>query len=240
MKCMIVEDELPAVKILESYISKFKELQIHSIHHNAMDAMVELQKESYDILFLDIQLPGISGIQMLNSLKNQPSVILTTAHREYAIEGYELEITDYLLKPISFERFAKAIAKVYQTKQQIYTAPATTQSADESLFSEPFIYVKSEREHVKILLKDLLYLESIRNHVKLYTTKECIISMMSLSYIEEKLPEKHFLRIHKSYIISLQHINKFNQISVNIGDKFIPIGRYYKQKFEAWVNENIV
>ena len=236
---MIVEDELPAVKILENYIGNFKDLQIGSIHHNALDAISELQKGDYDLIFLDIQLPGISGIQMLNSLKNHPSVVLTTAHREYAIEGYELEITDYLLKPIAFERFAKAIAKVYQNKHQQYVAPERVET-EQNLFSDPFIYVKSEREHVKILLTDLLYVESIRNHVKLYTTSECIISMMSLSYIEEKLPAKYFLRIHKSYIIALQHIDKFNQISVSIGDKHLPIGRYYKQKFELWVNENIV
>lgn len=242
MKCMIIEDELPAVKILENYISKFSGLELGSVHHNAMDAMVELQAGTYDLIFLDIQLPGITGLQMLGSLKNHPTVIITTAHREYAIEGYEFEVCDYLLKPIAFERFAKAVAKAYQGRQQQTPPPAplAIEGDEDSLFSDPFIYVKSEREHVKIFLKDLLYIESIKNHVKLFTANECVISMMSLSHIEDKLPEKYFMRIHRSYIVSVQQITKFNQISVAIGSKHIPLGRHYKQKFLDWANKNML
>jgi len=237
---MIVEDEAPAVKILESYITHFKDLEIVSVHNNAFDAITDLQKGTYDIVFLDIQLPKMSGIQLLNSLKSYPAVILTTAHREFAIEGYELEITDYLLKPISFERFAKAIAKVYQNSQQQFIAPEVTMHADNSFFSEPFIYVKSEREFIKVLLKDLLYVESIKNHVKLVTTDANLISLMSLSHLLNKLPEKFFMQVHRSYIVSVQHISSFTQSSITINRKNIPLGRHYKQHFLSWMNDNVV
>lgn len=237
---MIVEDEAPAVKILESYIAHFKDLEVVSVHNNAFDAITDLQKGTYDIVFLDIQLPKMSGIQLLNSLKSYPSVILTTAHREFAIKGYELEITDYLLKPISFERFAKAIAKVYQNSQQQFIPPEVTMQADNSFFSEPFIYVKSEREFIKVLLKDLLYVESIKNHVKLVTTNGNLISLMSLSHLLNKLPEKFFMQVHRSYIVSVQHISSFTQSSITINKKNIPVGRHYKQYFLSWMNDNVV
>jgi DNA-binding LytR/AlgR family response regulator len=237
---MIVEDELPAVKILENYISKFGDIEVGSVHHNAMDAILELQKNTYDLLFLDIQLPSISGIQMLNSLVNYPAVVITTAHREYALEGYALEVVDYLLKPIAFERFTKTIAKVYKTKEKKYVEPTVEASPHDSLLSDPFIYVRSEREHVKILLKDILYVESIKNHVKIYTIDQCIVSMMSLSHTADKLPDKNFLRIHRSYIISLRHVSKFNQIGVVLGEKHLPIGRHYKLEFLKWTQANIV
>lgn len=240
---MIVEDELPAVKVLENYIDKFQDLEIGSIHHNALDAISALQEGDYDLLFLDIQLPNITGIQLLNALKKYPTVIFTTAHREYALEGYELEVSDYLLKPISFERFTKAITKVYQAKQKTLpiSQPIANQAvANPTLYSEPFIYVKSEREHIKILLKDLLYIESIKNHVKLFTVQGCIISMMSLSHMEERLPEDSFIRIHRSFIVSVHHITKFNQISVAIGEVNLPIGRHFKQQFANWAGQNIV
>ncbi|MFL1895832.1 LytR/AlgR family response regulator transcription factor [Aquimarina sp. 2-A2] len=240
MNCMIVEDELPAVKALENYISQFEDLKIVSVHNNAIDAIAELQKNHYDILFLDIQLPKMSGIQLLNSLKSYPAVILTTAHREFALEGYELEITDYLLKPIALERFARAIAKVYQKTQKQFVTPDLPVQHDTSFFSDPFIYVKSEREFIKILLKDLLYIESIKNHIKLVTTTESIVALMSLSHIEEKLPEKYFLRVHRSYVVSAQHITRFTQNSVTIHKKSIPIGRHYKQQFLSWMNDTIV
>ncbi|MGL1885841.1 MAG: LytTR family DNA-binding domain-containing protein [Reichenbachiella sp.] len=240
MKCMIVEDELPAVKVLENYISKFSDLELVSVHHNAMDAIAELQKREYDILFLDIQLPGITGIQMLSALSHYPNVVLTTAHREYAIEGYELQVSDYLLKPISFDRFTKSIAKIYQSKKRELPRPVKENNQESEIYSDPFIYIKSEREHVKVLLKELLYIESLKNHIKLFTKDGCLISMMSLLHIEERLPNNHFLRIHRSYIIAIHHIDKFNQISVAIGGKNLPIGRHYKQNFLDWAENNIV
>ena len=239
MNCMIVEDELPAVKILETHISQFSDLSISGIHHNAMDAFVALQTAPVDILFLDIQLPRMSGVQLLNTLITQPAVIMTTAYREFALEGYELEITDYLLKPISFERFTKAIAKVYKAVHRPLPLPPPSVTP-EPLFSAPFIYVKCEREHVKILLDDLLYIESIKNHVRLVTTTATYITLMGLSQIEEKLPGAHFLRIHRSFVVSLRHIDKFTHAYVVIGKSTLPIGTHYKQQFMKWVDRQVI
>lgn len=240
MKCMIVEDEQPAVKVLESYIGHFKDLEISGVYNNAMDAFTGLQKNPVDILFLDIQLPKISGIQFLHSLSDHPAVILTTAHREFALDGYELEITDYLLKPISFGRFTKAIAKVYKQHQKPLTIPRETPPDDRVLLSEPFIYIKSDREFVKIFLKNILYIESIKNHVKLVTFRGTYFTLMSLSQAEEKLPGQHFMRIHRSYIVSLEHISKFTSSGIQIDNKYIPVGRHYKKQFLHWVEKNVV
>jgi DNA-binding LytR/AlgR family response regulator len=237
MKCMIVEDELPAVKIIQSHISHFNDLEVEGVYHNAMDALVALRTTAIDILFLDIQLPKISGIQLLNSLSSKPAVVMTTAHREFALDGYELEITDYLLKPISFERFTRAIAKVYKSAHKPLVIPSRT--VDEPLLSEPFIYIKAEREYVKILLADLLYIESIKNHVKLVTTQSSHITLQGISEIEQKLPQG-FLRIHRSFIISVQHISRFTHANVTIQSKTIPVGKYYKMSFLNWVSKNMV
>ena len=237
MKCLIVEDEVPAITVLESHIGHFKELEIIGKHHNAMDAMVTLQTKQVDILFLDIELPKISGIQLLNSLYHKPFVIMTTAHREFALEGYDLEITDYLLKPISFERFTKALTKVYRLSKQTINIPVINTGAAE--FSDPFIYVKSEREYIKVLLRDILYIESIKNHVKIVTEHSTIITLQGISEIGQKLPNE-FVRVHRSYIISITHIARFTLAQIVIGKKSIPIGKYYKLNFLNWVEKNMI
>ena len=240
MKCLIVEDELPAVKILENHISYFPDITISNIHNNAMDAFVDLQKSSVDILFLDINLPKMSGIQLLHALKNKPAVIMTTAHREFALDGYELDIFDYLLKPISFERFAKAVSKVYLHLKKDYNIPRIEKTVSENLISEPFVYVKSEREYVKIIIDKIEYIESIKNHVKIITKEGTFITLISLTQIEEKLPPQYFLRIHRSFIISLMHLSRFSHTHVSVNNKTIPIGRHYKNEFLKWVKGNMV
>ena len=179
----------------------------------------------------------MSGIELLKALQNKPAVIMTTAYREFALEGYDLEITDYLLKPISFERFTKAIAKVYKSAKQPLDVQYNS-TAEESLFSSPFIYIKTEREYRKVLLEELLFVESIKNHVKLVTEDSSSITLMSLAEIEERLPRNYFLRIHRSFIVSLSHISRFSQTHVVIKDKVIPVGRHYKQQFIQWVEKN--
>lgn len=237
MKCLIVEDEVPAITVLESHIGHFRELEIVGKHHNAMDAMVTLQTKRVDILFLDIELPKISGIQLLNSLHRKPFVIMTTAHREFALEGYELEITDYLLKPISLERFTKALTKVYRFSQTPMDLPQMTTRAPE--LSEPFIYVKAEREYVKILLRDILYIESIKNYVKIITEKTTVITLLGISEIGQKLPDE-FVRVHRSFIVSIHHIARFTHSQIIVGNKSIPIGKHYKMNFLEWVGKNMI
>lgn len=235
MKCMIIEDELPAIKILKSYLDHFGDLELVGIFHNTMDAMSELQRRPIDILFLDIQLPKISGIRFLHAMHHRPMVILTTAHREFALEGYDLEITDYLLKPISFERFTKAIMKTYNQRQ---LPMASIIPYEDFQNTPPFIYVRCEREFVKINLAELCYIEGIKNHVKLVTTNGNYLTLSTISHIGEKLPKGLFLRIHKSYIVSLTAITKFGSQYACVGSKVIPIGRHYKHIFDQWVEGN--
>lgn len=234
---MIIEDELPAIKVLESHISHFKDLEVCGVYHNAMEALTALQHKKPDLLFLDIQLPKMNGIQFLHAVPGRPLVILTTAHREFALEGYELEITDYLLKPISLERFTRAITRAYRLTTT--RLEATHPPGNRMELSDPFIYVKSDREYRKIPLKDILYIESIRNHVKIVTVHDTLVTLLGISEIGQKLPPE-FFRVHRSYIVSGEHIIKFTHSYVFIGRKAIPIGKHYKLNFLNWVRRNMV
>lgn len=237
MKCMIIEDEEPAIKVLKNHIGQFNDLEIISSHNNAMDALSALGQTKVDILFLDIQLPKISGIDFLKNLTYKPAVILTTAHKEYALEGYELEVVDYLLKPISFERFASALSKVYQRHQKQLVLPQG-ELDKYAAFSAPFLYVKCDREYVKVFLEELLYIESVKNHIKLVTDQGTLITLMSMGHMEEKLPAQHFVRVHRSFIVSIHRVTKFNHAYVTLGKKNIPIGRHYKQTFFDRIDED--
>ena len=237
MKCMIVEDEAPAVRILQNHISHFPELEISHVFHNALDAMVQLQRSPVDLLLLDIQLPKMSGIELLHTLDTRPSVILTTAFREYALDGYELEITDYLLKPISFERFARAIRRVYSSKKVPFSLPSPV--SEGSGYSEPFIYIKHDREFVKVNLKDIQYVESVKNHVKIATREKTLFTLIGIGEMEQKLPG-NFIRVHRSFIVNTRQIEKFTQTTLVISGRSLPLGNLYKQSFFQWVNRNMI
>jgi DNA-binding LytR/AlgR family response regulator len=237
MKCMIIEDEIPAVKILQNHISHFPDLEITHTFNNAVAGMVQLQRSPVDVLFLDIQLPKMSGIELLHTLESRPSIILTTAFREYALEGYELEITDYLLKPISFERFVRAVRKLYGSRKHPFQPPINLPVETE--YAEPFIYIKHDREFIKVNLKEIQYVESIKNHIKLVTSTKAMFTLIGIGEMEQKLPG-HFIRIHRSYIVNTRQIERFSQTNVTIGGKIFPSGSHYKQGFFQWVNKNTV
>ncbi|MDR7131473.1 DNA-binding LytR/AlgR family response regulator [Algoriphagus sp. 4150] len=237
MKCMIIEDEIPAVKILQNHISHFPDLEIIHIFHNAVEGMVQLQRSPVDVLFLDIQLPKMSGIELLHTLEARPAIILTTAFREYALEGYELEITDYLLKPISFERFVRAVRKLYGSRKHPFQPPLNVPIETE--YAEPFIYIKHDREFIKVNLKEILYVESVKNHIKLVTPSKALFTLIGIGEMEQKLPS-HFIRTHRSYIVNTRQIERFSQTNVTIGGKIFPLGNLYKQAFFQWVNKNTV
>lgn len=228
MNCLIVDDEELAVKVIENHIKQIDGLEVLGVCSNAMEAFSVLQKEKVDLLFLDIQMPKISGLSLLKSLTKRPHVILTTAHREFALEGFDLDVTDYLLKPISLDRFLKSVGKVFRAKN------STTSFSPEStspIIEEPlFFYIKSDRHFIKILVNEVLYIESLRNHVKIVTTTGNFTTLQGISQMEEKLPPQHFLRIHRSYIISLSQVTRFSQTNLNIGDKTLPIGNSYRQE----------
>lgn len=236
MNCLIIDDEPMAIKVIESHIANFEELKVIATCQNALEAFPVLQKEKIDILFLDIEMPKINGLSFLKSLKNPPLVLLTTAHRNYALEGFELDVVDYLLKPISLDRFIKAISKIYRLKNQSLAGLNNDNLSDS--IPQTYIYVKSERENVKINLSEIQYIESLKNHIKIATTNTSYITLVSISETAKKLPSTSFVRIHRSFIINIHQINSFTNSYVTIGRKSIPIGNVYKSMVLELLNQN--
>jgi DNA-binding LytR/AlgR family response regulator len=229
IKCIAIDDEPLALDIIEKYVSKIPDLQLTGRFTYALEALDCLNKNEVDLLFLDIQMPEISGIQFLKSLKNAPLVIFTTAYENYALEGYDLDVVDYLLKPIPFERFVKAVGKA----QEIY-------SSQKSKLNQPareFIFVRSEYQMVKINFNDVLYIEGLKDYVKIFCGPKPIFSHQNLKSIESKLPPGQFIRIHKSYIISIRKIESVQKGSIRIGGQEIPVGDMYRDQFFKLINE---
>lgn len=235
MKCIIVDDEPLAIEILESYVSRIEQLSLQGSFRNAVSAFTFLQQNSVDLMFLDIQMPRLSGIDFLRSLKNPPKVIFTTAFRDYAIEGFELEAADYLLKPIPFERFLKAVAKVMH---QPGLAAAHTPAARAEQ-NDDFIYFRVDKKMVKTKMNDILYIESIKDYVKVRTAEKDIVTQQKISYLEESLPKQHFLRIHRSFIVNRDRIDAYSATDVEIGKYHIPIGRNYKNDVIRALSKNV-
>lgn len=227
IRCLIVDDEPLAADVLEKYISQLDSLTLAGKCENAIAAAIFLQKNKVDLLLLDIQLPKLTGIDFLKTLPSRPAVILTTAFRDYALEGFELNVLDYLLKPISFERFLAAINKyhsIHESSPVLSSSPTSITPITEA----PFIYLKADKKMVKVFLKDIIYIESLRDYVKVKTLQKDIITYQRITYLEEKLPDAQFLRIHRSYIIAIDKIQSFDSMVIEIGNQELPIGRLYK------------
>ena len=243
VRCLIVDDEPLALDVLENYIERLDTLELVARCKNAIEAYNKIQTEKIDLLFLDIQMPKLTGIDFMKSVKNPPKVIFTTAYREYAIEGYELDAIDYLLKPISFERFLKAVNKVIYNKVD---EPKTQKSNNKEsepkqnmeVPQEPFIYLKSDKKMVKVLLKDILYIESLKDYIRVKTSGKEVVAYQKISYLEEKLPEQRFMRIHRSFIINLEKIEAFCATHTEVAGFEIPIGRNYKNEALKKLNEH--
>jgi DNA-binding LytR/AlgR family response regulator len=234
MKCLVVDDEPLARQLIESHIKRVEGLTLVKSCCNAIEAFTVLQQKKVDLLFLDIQMPQVTGIELLKSLKDKPKVILTTAYREYGVEAYDLDVVDYLLKPVTFERFLRSLSKIYQVQSPV------TISEEYSLlqsYDEAYIYLREDREMVKVFLKDILYIESLRDYVKVKTLSKQIITYQKISYLEKKLPENK-LRVHRSFIVSFDKVTSFAINAVKIGDVEVPIGRNYKQQAMKVLNKN--
>ncbi|MDD2303398.1 MAG: response regulator transcription factor [Prolixibacteraceae bacterium] len=225
-KCLIVDDEPLARELIRGHAQKLENFEVVAECSDAMKALNVLREKQVDLIFMDIQLPQITGIEFLKTLKHAPKVIITTAYREYALEGFELDVVDYLLKPITFERFLKSVNKYYQMNQEdIQVVPGN--SADKSV-DEAFIYVKENKKVVKVYLSEIKYIEGLSEYVQVYTDKRKIITKTSMSQMEEKLPSENFLRIHKSFIISVNKIEAFTANTIEVQGKELPIGRSFK------------
>ncbi|HYE55015.1 MAG TPA: LytTR family DNA-binding domain-containing protein [Chitinophagaceae bacterium] len=225
IRCLLIDDEPLALQVLSAYVQKLDYLELAGVCHNAIDALSFLQKNRVDLLLLDIQMPGLTGIDFLRSLPHKPKVILTSAYAQYALEGYELNVVDYLLKPVSFERFVVAINKLFQLNTLV-PGPAVPEHYPG--LSNGFIYIKAEKKMRKVFLRDILYLESLKDFVRVQTTAKSIITYQTITYFEEKLPDDLFIRVHRSYIVSLHHVQSFTGTSIEINNFEIPIGRLYK------------
>jgi DNA-binding LytR/AlgR family response regulator len=226
IKCVIVDDEELAIDLLENYVSKIENLELAGKCKNAIEAYNLLQKNKIDLLFLDIQMPMLNGIEFLKNISNPPKVIFTTAFTNYAVEGFDLNAVDYLLKPISFERFLKAINKLQPNLTSVFSQVADVQTS----YNDTFIYLKEDKIMVKIMLKDILFVESLKNYVKVKTVLRDITTYNTIISMEEKLPSNKFIRVHRSYIVAIDKIEAFSTTEVKIGKNEIPIGRNYKNE----------
>ncbi|HEY4650623.1 MAG TPA: LytTR family DNA-binding domain-containing protein [Pontibacter sp.] len=234
IRCLIVDDEPLALDVLETYISRLDNLELVCRCNNAVEAYNCLQTEQIDLMFLDIQMPKLTGIDFVKSLPNPPKVVFTTAYRDYAVEGYELNAVDYLLKPISFDRFLKSITKITHPEAK----PAATITTPEPDYKEAFIYLKADKKMVKVMLADILYIESLKDYIRVKTETKEIISYQKISFLEEKLPADKFLRIHRSFIIALDKVQAFSATAVDLGKTEIPIGRLYKNEVLQILGKN--
>lgn len=225
IQCLVVDDEPPAREVIRRYIADVPMLQLAGECGNAVQAIRFLQAKQVDLLFLDIRMPQLNGTELLKVIKNPPPVIFTTAHAEYALEGYELDVMDYLLKPIRFDRFVKAVNKVIQ----LHGHRAIEQAPAEEEKKESFVYFRADRKMVKVMLQDILYIESMKDYVKIFTTNGTIITKQSMTAVEAMLPEKQFVRTHRSFIVSIQKIRSFTSELIEIDKTEIPIGKLFRQ-----------
>lgn len=235
LNCLIVDDEPLALDLLEEHIKAVKDLQLVGRCQNALEAMALLRDHPVDLIFLDIQMPTLTGIDFIKTLSKKPKIIMTTAYKEYAFDAFQLDVVDYLLKPITFGRFLKAINKVLN--QRYFPAPKEEVMP---LFEEAFIYLKADKKSVKVTLKDIVYIESCRDYVRVHTEEDAILAHHRISTLEEKLPESMFLRIHRSFIVSKNKVSAFTPSSVELGGKVLSIGRLYKEQVIGFLQEKQV
>lgn len=232
LNCWIVDDEPLALSLLESYVQKTAFLRLTGKYSNALSAMRQISEEKVDLLFLDIQMPGINGMEFARTISHRTRGIFTTAFSEYALEGYKVSALDYLLKPFSFDEFLTAARKALEWFEMTASKPVT-ETARENIG----IFVKSEYRLLHVLYEDILYIEGLKDYVKMYIESEAkpILSLMSLKQLEEDLPIDRFMRVHRSYIIHLDKISSINKNRIIIGKKQIPVGETYRKQFKAVV-----
>jgi DNA-binding LytR/AlgR family response regulator len=233
IRCLIIDDEPLAQRVIERYAENVPFLEIISKCSSAVEAIDVMHAREVDLLFLDINMPRLSGMDFLKTLKNPPLVIITTAYAEFAIQGYELDVVDYLMKPFAFDRFYKAIQKAEELIKG--KDHRHFESKDNEKQDDTFIFIKSSKKTFKVNLNDILYIEALGDYVKIFTTEKMIISYQSMKNIETLLPAAAFPRIHKSFIIALSRIDLIEGNHVKIKDRLVPIGTNFKSNFEKLI-----
>ncbi len=223
LRCIIVDDEPPAIRLLEKYVAKVTFLELAGTTTNSLEALSMVETADVDLLFLDIQMPDLTGIQLSKILKGRTKIIFTTAYPQFALESYELNAVDYLLKPFEFERFYEAVLKVKDMPEKI----------EESTTAEEYLFIKTDGKNnfEKVVLKEVIYIESLKNYVAIHLKDKQIITYSTLKHIDEYLPETDFIKIHRSYIVALQHIEKTDSLAVYLNNTNLPIGDTYRTTF---------
>jgi two-component system, LytTR family, response regulator len=235
ISCIAIDDEPLALDVLRRFASKVPGLKLRATFQNPLEALESMQEHPVDLVFLDIQMPDLTGLQLLQALPRQPLVVFTTAYSKYAVDSYEVNAVDYLLKPIIFDRFLKAVNKardLLRSREAMATqAPGSDPAADKD-----FIFIKSDTRFFKVNHADIRYIEGMRDYIAVHTPTQKILTLMGMSKMMEKLPQADFMRVHKSYIIALNHITLTQHNRVFIGDKEIPVSNSYKDQFQAFVD----
>ncbi len=230
IRCLVVDDEPLAAGLIKQHIAHFPQLELVGTCWNPMEAFEILKQEAIDLLFLDIQMPLLNGLEFAKSLKNPPAIIFVTAYRDYAVESYELEVVDYLLKPVTFDRFFKSVNKFLARKEDAGPESIETVSATDE---DSFIFVNSNRKYIKVSFDEVLYIESLKDYVRIHTKDQNIVTKDKISLFEKRLPV-NFLRIHRSFIVNTDKVSAFTNNDVEIGVKEIPIGISYKKTVFAF------
>lgn len=221
IKCIIIDDEPLAINVIEDHLKNFDNIEIVATFNNPLKAYSVLEQEKIDVVFLDINMPQMTGFTFIENLNKKPLIVFTTAYREYAVKSFELDVLDYLVKPIPFNRFLKTINKIYQ---QVYI---TSSTSDNELQQEPHIFLKVNKKLIKVNLNDILYIESLKDYIKVITRLGDYVVHKSLSAITEELPQSNFIRVHRSYTISINKIAAIDGNLIELAERKIPIGRNY-------------
>ncbi len=230
LRCIAVDDEPLALEVIRHFAAKVPGLELVGTYANPLQALERLRNEPADLVFLDIHMPDLTGLQLLESLHPMPMVIFTTAYSQYAVDSYERDALDYLLKPILFDRFLKAVNKAFREQKARDEQP---EIAKEEFGS--FLFIKSDTRYFKVELEDILFIEGMRDYVAVHTPKQKILTLMSMTKILEKLPPDRFMRVHKSFIVGIRHIDLVQNHRIKIGGKEIPISNSYRDAFQAFV-----
>jgi DNA-binding LytR/AlgR family response regulator len=222
IKCIIVDDEPLSLKVIEGHLKKIPYVEVIKTFQSAIPVYEFIADNQVDLIFLDIEMPGLTGIDFIKSLKEKPAIVITSAKKEYAIEGFDLDVDDYLVKPLTFERLLKAVNKVAEGK--ISSKKTVSQNNREN----DYIYLKENKRMVKVYLKNIIYLESLKDYIRVVTTCKTVITKLQLNYFEEILDNDDFIRIHRSFIIAKNKIDAYSSSTIELGDTELPIGRKYK------------